>query len=447
MKTPPMNYSTAWCPLEDDSAKIVSLMRLEVASYMEMMLKSPPVYFRERYLLEGWALTEGFTFEQPTPDVCHVKGWKGNGTEEARFSQLWVRAGYWGYRDRFLEFHRGLCDSFPDDLKYIHADHVINRARILEHAWVQIFPVPAAANRKYGSAFERYFPKIGRSTKRIDLPPLVCFKLFCGRVPSEPSELDWAMQDVRGQFLQSIPEIRLYCDRIERSVQCHMNGDPTGVRHNNVATLGRPRSAVTTDVAAILNPLLESGTPLHLAAQKGNAALAAVLLYQGQDPNACLTNGDTSLHLAAYFGHEEVSAYLIAAGANPNAARDRAATPLHFASHQGHASTVTALIAGGADVNRVRERGDTALHLAVQQGHAKVAAALLKAGADPNICRHDRCAPLHIAAQRDDAEVFSLLLSHGADPHATLVGGRTPLDLVSPHLVTAFVLRIHTRPS
>ena len=441
-----MKFPHAWCPAERESATVVVQMCLEVASYMEMMLQSPPVYFRERYLLEGWALLSGFVLERRNKNTYCISGWRGNGKEMARFHQLWVRSGYTKYRDRFLEFHSGMCDQFPDDLKNINADHVINKSRIPENSWVQLFPVSDTTNQEYGSKFERYFPKVDANTKSIDLPPLVCFKLFCGKIPSTEPELDWAMDDVRRKFLDSIPQIRSYCNRIERSVRCHMNGDFAGAQKNNVATIARQRSSLDATYAHLRCLFPAIRPPLHLVAQEGGAELAAVLLFMNEDPNA-RDNADTPLDLAAQCGHADVAAHLLAAGADPNAVRKGGATPLHLASYKGHASTVTALIAGGANVNAVRVRGDTALHLAVQQGHRKVVVALLSAGADPNIRRLDGCTPLHTAALRDDAELSRLLLAHGADLRATLEDGRTPSHLAGRRWLAMLTRRSLIEPS
>ena len=150
--TPAMNHPAAWCPLESGTISVFSSSRLDIACYMETMLQSPPVFFGKFHLLKGWALSQGFALERPNRNTCHVRGWVSDGTGRARIRQLWVRAGYGGYRKSFRDFHRGLCDSFPDDLQHIDADHVVNKSRIPGDAWVQLFPVAAAANRKYGSA-------------------------------------------------------------------------------------------------------------------------------------------------------------------------------------------------------------------------------------------------------------------------------------------------------
>ena len=443
-----MNYPHAWCPLDRKGAAVITQMRLEVASYMEMMLESPPVYFRKRHLLEGWALLAGFILERTNENTYRVSGWRGNGKEMARFHQLWVRAGYEKYRDRFLEFHSGMCDRFPHDLKNINADHVVNRSRIPKDSWVQLFPVPDTANQAFGSKFERYFPRVDDATKIIALPPLVCFKLFCGKVPTTEAELDWALHDVRNHFLDSIPQIRSYCERIERSVRCHMHGDFAGAEKNNIATVAEHTSSLLdTEYADFLNLFPDIRSPLHFVAQEGAAELAAVLLYRGEDPNSRIDDDVTPLHVAAHCGHAKVAAHLLAAGADPNAVRKGGATSLHLAAYKGHAATVKALIAGGANVNAVRDRGDTALHLATQQGHKQVVVALLSAGADTNIQRFDRCAPLHLAAMRDDAELSRLLLAHGADLRAALVDGRIPAHLAGPRWNAMIAQRSLTEPS
>ena len=424
-----MNHPHAWCPLEPDGAAVIAQMRLEFASYMELMLEAPPVYFRDRYLLQGWALLAGFGLERRHDNTYWVRGWRGNGKEQAQFSQLWVRTGYTGYRDRFEEFYRGMCRQFPHDLRGTDADHVINRARIPENSWVQLFPVPKAANQEYGRRFEQYFPKVGDGTRSIALSPLVCFKLICGKLPSTERELDWAMEDVRGQFLQGIPEIRSYCDQMEQSVRFHMRGDYAAAERANVTIPAGHTSTLDATYAEFRNQLADLGPPLHVVAKEGREELAAVLLYGNEDPNVRLESGGTPLELAAHHGHVRVIEHLLAAGADPNAVRPGGFRPLHLAASNGQARAVRALIAGGANVHAANNRGSTALHFAVQQGHKKAVLALLAAGAEPNVKRADGCSPLHIAAHRDDAGLSRLLLAHGANLDASLADGSTPSDL------------------
>ena len=78
------------------------------------------------------------------------------------------------------------------------------------------------------------------------------------------------------------------------------------------------------------------------------------------------------LHLAADKGQEEIVALLLEAKADVNAPGDRATTagsnetPLHIAARNGHAGVVRRLLAAGANVNARQSSQNTPLHLALQ---------------------------------------------------------------------------------
>ena len=59
------------------------------------------------------------------------------------------------------------------------------------------------------------------------------------------------------------------------------------------------------------------GTPLHHAAARGQAAVVALLLEAGADPNALTRYGATALHRAAWRGDRASVERLLAAGADP----------------------------------------------------------------------------------------------------------------------------------
>ncbi|MBC6403401.1 MAG: ankyrin repeat domain-containing protein [Hyphomonadaceae bacterium] len=56
-------------------------------------------------------------------------------------------------------------------------------------------------------------------------------------------------------------------------------------------------------------------SPLHAAAYRGNADMAAVLIKAGEDINAIDEFGETPLHIAIKTHNAEVAAVLIKAGA------------------------------------------------------------------------------------------------------------------------------------
>lgn len=88
-----------------------------------------------------------------------------------------------------------------------------------------------------------------------------------------------------------------------------------------------------------------TGTPLHVAADKGRLAVAELLLQRGAQVNAKTDLGAiTPMHDAAFSGQTTMVASLLAHGADPNACdAEFNATPLKWARFNGQAETVALL--------------------------------------------------------------------------------------------------------
>src|SRR5262245_30124701 len=125
-------------------------------------------------------------------------------------------------------------------------------------------------------------------------------------------------------------------------------------------------------------------TPLHQAAERGDAQATASLLASGASAAEVTRIGKyTPLHIAAKGGHAAVVRLLVGAKADVGALTTTGAAPLHFAAASGSAETVSVLLDGGADVN-VRETvwGQTPLMFAAAAGRTAVVKVLLARGAD-----------------------------------------------------------------
>jgi hypothetical protein len=102
-------------------------------------------------------------------------------------------------------------------LAVLDADHVLNRASLkqIPDAWVMLFPVPADANRGFGRTVERFRPSVKPGTRTIPLTPETTFKLFCGAMPRNRSELQKLKTTLAGQ-LRASNYVASMCAAVER---------------------------------------------------------------------------------------------------------------------------------------------------------------------------------------------------------------------------------------
>jgi hemoglobin len=131
-----------------------------------------------------------------------------------------------------------------------------------------------------------------------------------------------------------------------------------------------------------LNLLLERGasvdvgdSPLYTVANhyvdraermaESGKIVAEILIRRGADVNRPAGVGDqTPLHMAARRGNVAVAQALLAAGAAVEARDKQGETPLRRAVNCGHTEFVSLLLAHGADVNTRDKQGQTALRAA-----------------------------------------------------------------------------------
>ena len=158
--------------------------------------------------------------------------------------------------------------------------------------------------------------------------------------------------------------------------------------------------------------------PVAEAAMRGDVAAVRALLAKGSDVNAAQGDGMTALHWAADRGDAALATLLLRARANVKATtRIGGYAPLHVAAKNGSAPIVRALLGAGADARATTTDGVTALHFAAMGGDASIVTMLAKAGGDVNAAEPSMGeTPLMVAAARGRAAAVNALLALGAKP-------------------------------
>ena len=207
------------------------------------------------------------------------------------------------------------------------------------------------------------------------------------------------------------------------------------------------------------------GTALHIAAWRGDLAVARQLVAAGLDPAALNVRGETTLHVAAARGHVAiVDLVLGGSGAADLLERQdkQGRTALHHAAIHGHAEVAQRFIglrsepdgagllpqhyaalhdrlevltlltdsgAKAADLQLATPAGITALHLAASRGATRTLGLLLDRGGDPNALTTDGKTALHLAAASPwpTSSAIDVLLARGAKPNTLDASGQTPL--------------------
>jgi len=186
---------------------------------------------------------------------------------------------------------------------------------------------------------------------------------------------------------------------------------------------------------------LDNGTPLHSAANNGDAGLGELLIRAGCDPNQLMTDGNGAVHNAAFEGHAEFLSMLLDNGCRVDTTNGDGRIALHEAASNGHKQVMDILI---QQISRLPQEmvaslldfkdagGDTPLHWAVCNNHAASTKCLIEAGACLDTVNLDGGTPLHAAVMNHSISCLKILLLYRCDPNirfvATGVGeNETPL--------------------
>jgi ankyrin repeat protein len=183
-------------------------------------------------------------------------------------------------------------------------------------------------------------------------------------------------------------------------------------------------AANTPEQSASLRWLVEHGadvnlslgepgdTALHIAAQRWDVPMVALLVRHGADIHRRRTDGRTAHTLASMHGNESVAAWLLAHGG-----RDECTLLERFVSAcaRGDSARAQEMLTAQPNLrSQLLLEHHLMMHGPAGRGNGPVLETMLAAGFDPNVKDKDGVTALHRAAKAGSAEAVRVLLKHGA---------------------------------
>jgi ankyrin repeat protein len=189
-------------------------------------------------------------------------------------------------------------------------------------------------------------------------------------------------------------------------------------------TLLRRLGTVVPIVLLAVGSGMSCAMPLHVAAQRGDVALAVALIMDDpSEVNVRDKYGATPLSIAAQEGHLEMVRLLLEKGAAIDVKTNYRGAPLSTAAFYSSPMVVKLLLEKGP----VDAVGATPLYVAALEGNVAVVKLLLEKGAAVEARADDGGTPLAIAAQQAHLDVVQMLVEKGATVDARDNNGVTPL--------------------
>ncbi len=175
-------------------------------------------------------------------------------------------------------------------------------------------------------------------------------------------------------------------------------------------------SALVAAAALLAGGLPALAEPLHEAVETGDIDQVKQAIAEGADVNQADYASRLPLFLAASKGHAAIAVLLIEKGADVSMEYPLLRwRPLHGAAYAGHLDVVEILIEHGADMNAAAgATGNTPLHIAAERGRLPIVESLIAKGADVNARDNVNTGPIHYAAGSGHFDVVELLIAHGA---------------------------------
>lgn len=194
---------------------------------------------------------------------------------------------------------------------------------------------------------------------------------------------------------------------------------------------------------AILDLLLESGSPIDIRSTRGETSLLLAVEANQVDASKKLLQCGASVHLAdegkwtpLHVARDlKIAGLLLKSGADIDCLTSRLVTPLHIAISNRNLEGVKFLLGQGANANLADEEEMTALHYALQQPQEGVGP-LIETLLGHHTIQLDKVdkqgvAPVHLAAQYAGVEVLQMLLEKGANFKTHTAAGKSALEIAA----------------
>lgn len=164
----------------------------------------------------------------------------------------------------------------------------------------------------------------------------------------------------------------------------------------------------------------DARTPLHIASETGNTAVASLLIEYNADVNQRDEEGFSPLQSAVEERQSDIVPMLVAHKADIDQRDAVGASALHIAALVGDTISMKKLIEYKADVDAVDSDRETPLFnvLQCENWHINHAILLLQAGADPRAKNENEHEPLVHAVVKNNNEAIRLLLAYYNEPVA-----------------------------
>lgn len=160
-------------------------------------------------------------------------------------------------------------------------------------------------------------------------------------------------------------------------------------------------------------------TALHIACERGNYSVVAMLTKNGCHLNREAANSETPLSLACRNGHIDICRLLVDLGVD--CLEPVADTTLfHIASSNEHYDILEWLSSIGVSVDVIDSSGFSPMHIACRDNAMETVKKLFELGADIGV--NEINAPLHVACFLGNLEIAKWLVDKGAEPSAVHEG-------------------------